>query len=57
MPTEASHSESSADKSIDQAISELLRDGPEMLDKIEKSAFPKNIEFILNHFSKGTFKL
>jgi transcriptional regulator with XRE-family HTH domain len=53
---EVGHPESVAHKSIAQAISDLLRDGPEMLDKLEKSVFPKNIEFILNHFFKGNIQ-
>jgi AraC-like DNA-binding protein len=49
-------SEHPSDCAIAQIISNLLRDGPSMLCGIEKSAFPRNIEFILNHFFKNNIQ-
>jgi hypothetical protein len=49
-------SEYSTDRAIAQIISKLLHDGPRMLSGVEESAFPGNIEFILNHFFKNNIQ-
>jgi hypothetical protein len=49
----ADYSEHSTDRAIAQIVSNLLKDGPGMLCGVEESAFPRNVEFILNHFFKN----
>lgn len=52
----AACSEHSTDRAIAQIVSNLLHDGPRMLCGVEESAFPSNIEFILNHFFKNNIQ-
>lgn len=44
------------DQEIAQIISDFLRDGPQILQDVEASAFPKNIELILNCFFKNNIQ-
>ena len=48
--------ESSADREIARIICDFLCDGPGMLQNVETSAFPKNIEMILNHLFKNNIQ-
>jgi hypothetical protein len=56
MKTYSTSPESAGEHEITQTISGFLRDGPTILQTLNRSAFPKNIETLLTCFSRGNIQ-